>query len=63
MDDDRVMTFDEWCLLNGLSRSSGQRMVAKGEGPAFIRLSARRIGVTVGENRRWQQSRQIETAA
>ena len=63
MDDDRVMSFDEWCLLNGFSRSTGQRLVASGKGPAFIRLSVRRVGVTVAENRRWQASRMIETAA
>ena len=63
MDDDRVMSFDDWCNLNGFSRSTGQRIVASGKGPRFIQLSAKRKGVTVGENRRWQQSRVIETAA
>jgi len=57
------MSFEEWCLLNGFSRSTGQRLVASGKGPAFIRLSTRRVGVTVAENRRWQASRRIETAA
>jgi predicted DNA-binding transcriptional regulator AlpA len=63
MDDDKVMSFDEWCLLNGFSRSTGQRLYRNNQGPTFIRLSARRVGVTVAENRRWQASRQIETAA
>jgi predicted DNA-binding transcriptional regulator AlpA len=63
MDEDRVMSFEEWCLLNGFSRSTGQRLIASGKGPSFIRLSVRRVGVTVGENRRWQMSRLIESAA
>jgi hypothetical protein len=63
MEDDRVMSFDDWCKLNRFSRSTGQRIVAAGNGPRFIQLSERRKGVTVGENRRWQQSRVIETAA
>ncbi|SHH38438.1 helix-turn-helix transcriptional regulator [Bradyrhizobium erythrophlei] len=63
MDDDRVMSFDDWCKLNGFSRSTGQRLIASGNGPRFIQLSEKRKGVTVGENRRWQQSRVIETAA
>jgi predicted DNA-binding transcriptional regulator AlpA len=63
MDDDRVMSFDDWCNLNGFSRSTGQRIVASGKGPRFIQLSAKRKGVTIGENRQWQQSRVIETAA
>jgi hypothetical protein len=63
VDDDRVMSFEEWCLLNGFSRSTGQRIVAASKGPRFIQLSERRKGVTVGENRRWQESRFIESAA
>jgi predicted DNA-binding transcriptional regulator AlpA len=63
IDDDRVLSFIEWCELNGFSRSTGQRVIASGKGPRFIQLSEKRKGVTVGENRRWQQSRVIETAA
>jgi hypothetical protein len=63
MDDDRVMSFDDWCKLNGFSRSTGQRLIASGKGPQFIQLSEKRKGVTVGENRRWQKSRLIESAA
>lgn len=63
VEDDRVMSFDDWCKLNDFSRSTGQRIVAAGTGPIFIQLSERRKGVTVGENRRWQKSRVIETAA
>ncbi|MGJ5120955.1 helix-turn-helix transcriptional regulator [Bradyrhizobium oligotrophicum] len=63
MEDDRVMSFDDWCKLNGFSRSTGQRIIAAGHGPKFIQLSARRKGVSVAENRRWQAARLIETAA
>jgi hypothetical protein len=63
VDDDKVMSFGDWCSLNGFSESTGQRLIRNGQGPRFIQLSAKRRGVTVGENRRWQQSRQIETAA
>jgi predicted DNA-binding transcriptional regulator AlpA len=63
VDDDRVMSFDDWCKLNGFSRSTGQRLIASGAGPRFIQLSEKRKGVTVGENRRWQESRLIAPAA
>jgi predicted DNA-binding transcriptional regulator AlpA len=63
IDDDRVLSFIEWCELNGFSRSTGQRLIASGNGPRFIQLSEKRKGVTIGENRRWQQSRVIEPAA
>jgi hypothetical protein len=63
IDDDRMLTFGEWCQLNGFSPSTGQRLIAGGQGPVFVQLSARRKGVTVGENRRWQTSRLIKPAA
>jgi hypothetical protein len=63
IDDDRMLTFAEWCQLNSFSPSTGQRLIASGQGPVFIQLSARRKGVTVGENRRWQRARSIGTAA
>lgn len=62
-DEQRVMSFDTWCELNGFSRATGQRIVKRGDGPTFIQLSLRRKGVTYAENRRWQQSRTIKTAA
>jgi predicted DNA-binding transcriptional regulator AlpA len=63
VDDDRVMSFEDWYRLNGFSRSTGQRIIASGQGPRFIQLSERRKGVTVGENRRWQESRLMAPAA
>jgi len=62
-DDDRVLSFNEWCAVNGFSRATGQRLCGTGQGPRFIQLSERRKGVTVGENRRWQKSRLIEPTA
>jgi hypothetical protein len=55
--DAAVMTFREWYEANSISRATAQRIKAAGEGPRFIQLSPRRIGVTVGENRRWQKER------
>lgn len=63
IDDDRMLTFADWCQLNGFSASTGQRLIASGQGPAFVQLSTRRKGVTVGENRRWQHARMIGSAA
>ena len=63
IDDDRMLNFAEWCNLNSFSLSTGHRLLASGQGPVFTQLSARRKGVTIGENRRWQKARQIQTAA
>jgi hypothetical protein len=57
--DDSVLTFSEWCGCNSFSVPTGRRIKASGLGPQFIRLGVHLLGVTVGENRRWQQSRQI----
>jgi hypothetical protein len=53
----RVMTFARWCELNGISPATGRRLLRSGRGPIVTRLSDRRIGITVGNNRRWQESR------
>jgi hypothetical protein len=63
VDDDRMLTFSEWCQINSFSLSTGQRLLASGQGPIFVQLSTRRKGVTVGENRRWRKAREIATAA
>ena len=60
---DCVLSFDEWCRLNGFSRSTGQRLIKAGKGPQLVQLSARRIGIPMEEHRRWLASRMIETAA
>jgi len=57
LDDDRVMTFRTWCKVNDFSEATGRRLRRSGQAPPFVRLSDRRIGVTVGANRAWQASR------
>jgi hypothetical protein len=57
LDDDRVMSFREWCELNDISVSTGRRQCKKGEGPKLTQISDRRWGVTVRDNREWQESR------
>jgi predicted DNA-binding transcriptional regulator AlpA len=58
-DDDRVLTFAQWCETNGFSESTGRRVRKAGRGPRFIQLSDRRIGVTIGDNHAWQQARAL----
>jgi hypothetical protein len=54
--DDQVLDFREWCLLNGFSSATGRRIIERGE-VIITRLSSRRIGISVANNRRWQESR------
>jgi hypothetical protein len=55
--DSRVLTFAEWCALNGLSRRTGRRIIKSPGGPIVTQLSAQRIGITIGNNAAWQASR------
>jgi hypothetical protein len=59
LDDDRVMTFAEWCRVNGFSEATGRRLRRAGKAAAFVQLSDRRVGCTVRSNRAWQESRKI----
>lgn len=61
-DDNRVLTFRQWCELNGVSAATGRRIINAGDGPIITQLSLRRIGVTVGNNRAWQASRARKSA-
>jgi hypothetical protein len=52
----RVMSFHDWCYLNGISIATGRRILKSGKGPRITQLSARRIGITVAHNRAWQET-------
>jgi predicted DNA-binding transcriptional regulator AlpA len=54
---DRVLTFREWCDLNGISARTGRRILAGNDGPKVLQISERRIGIRESDNARWQESR------
>ena len=56
--DDRVLNFSEWCALNGISPRTGRRIIDGPNPPRVTRLSPRRFGIRVADNRAWQQARQ-----
>lgn len=53
----RVLTFREWCLLNGISERTGRRIIKSGHGPTVTQLSLKRIGITIANNADWQAAR------
>jgi predicted DNA-binding transcriptional regulator AlpA len=57
LDNQRVLSFKQWCALNGISVPTGRRLLDAGNGPEIIRLSPRRIGVTLAANAAWQEAR------
>jgi hypothetical protein len=56
-DGDVVLTFGEWCRLAGLGESTGRKLKAAGKGPRFVRLTDKKLGVTLREHRRWVKAR------
>jgi hypothetical protein len=55
--EDQVLGFTQWCLLNNISVRTGRRIIDGPDGPAVVKLSDRKLGITVRENRLWQQRR------
>src|SRR5262245_36447652 len=58
LDDYRVLRFNEWCALAGISLRTGRRLLAAGSGPAVVQLSSRRVGVSIAAHRQWLQRRE-----
>ena len=54
---DKVLSPSEWFELIGVSESTGRRLLAEGEGPAVVRLSKRRLGITVPAHQDWLRRR------
>ena len=54
-DDDMVLPFKEWVKhYSGISEATARRICQPGgTGPRLVRLSARRLGVRLGDHRRW----------
>ena len=49
----RILTFKQWCQLNGISESTGRRLIRAGK-VKITRLSERRIGVSESDNADYQ---------
>jgi hypothetical protein len=56
IDDMRVMTIAQWCAVNQISKSTGDRILKSGKGPKVVQLSTRRRGIRVIDNRKWQEA-------
>ena len=55
--DDAILTIDEWRIVNDFSPRTAQRILHGANPPITTQLSTQRRGITVGNNRAWQQSR------
>jgi hypothetical protein len=55
--DEQVLTIREFAQINGIGLRTAIRILEGPDAPAIVRLSARRIGVTVKAVREWQARR------
>jgi hypothetical protein len=56
-DDDAVLSFREWCALNGFGERTGRRILAAPGGPTVTQLTDKRIGISRRANRARLESR------
>jgi hypothetical protein len=56
--DNQVLTLREWSALNHISPRTAHRILKGPNRPVVTMLSSKRIGITIGNNRRWQKSRE-----
>jgi hypothetical protein len=56
-DDDVVLPYLDWVMLAGLTETTAREMRARGEGPRCVKLTGKKLGVTLAEHRRWVKSR------
>jgi hypothetical protein len=59
----QVVTIDQWAKLAGFSYSTARRVLASGDGPPLLRISARRYGIRISDHLRWQERLAKEAAA
>jgi hypothetical protein len=57
LEDMQILSPRQWCKLMGFSCQTGKRIFKRGDGPTVIQLSRKRIGIRVGDARRWQEER------
>ena len=57
LEDDRVLTFAEFCELAGISEYTRQRLAKSGEHPLITQLSERRRGIRTRDYRQWLDCR------
>jgi hypothetical protein len=62
-DDLRIIPWRAWCASKGFTVDTGRRLRERGEGPRIVRISDRRIGVTVRDDREWTLARIKDDAA
>jgi hypothetical protein len=51
------LSFAEWCALNNIGARTGRRILKAPGAPTVTMLTARRFGISLGNNKIWQEQR------
>lgn len=51
----QILRFKDWIRLAGVSPALGWKLLHSGEGPKFMRLGEKRIGVRVADHNKWAE--------
>lgn len=58
--DDQLLCFKDWCRFNAISERAGRRIWADPKArPTLTKLTSKKFACSIGNNRRWQQSRAV----
>jgi hypothetical protein len=57
VNEDLILSFSEWAELAGLSLRAARELRARGQGPRCIKITDKKLGVTLAEHRRWTKAR------
>jgi predicted DNA-binding transcriptional regulator AlpA len=49
----QVLRFRDWIKLAGVSSATGWKLLHSGEGPKWIRIGEKRIGIRVADHIKW----------
>jgi predicted DNA-binding transcriptional regulator AlpA len=53
LDPNQILPFKTWVKLAGISAATGWRMLHSGDGPKWIRIGEKRIGIRVRDHIAW----------
>jgi predicted DNA-binding transcriptional regulator AlpA len=56
--DSQVLRLREWAALANVSMRTARRLLADGDGPKVVRLSSRRVGITIASHKAWIAARE-----
>jgi predicted DNA-binding transcriptional regulator AlpA len=55
LDPNQILRFRDWIKFAGVSKATGWKILHSGDGPKFLRIGERRVGIRVADHIRWTE--------